>query len=180
LKKLYEEMSLIGKRIVLRDHSHSHYLRQISLDRRRSLLKIVSDNFTVKSILTVRDPVDSYLSIKKLGWVHFSPSSFDEYCRRYLLFIEDHKASDVYKYEDFVTDPKSVLLQMCESLDLKYADHFIDTFDTFIFSGDSGRKEATISQRPRRDLDADYVSEITESRHYIEVVEKLNYTVFNS
>ncbi len=176
VKQLHIDLSSRGKRLLLRDHSHSHYLRGDEVLMRKSVYEMVEENFPVKSIVTVRDPIDSYLSLQHRGWVHFDPKTFDEYCRRYLCFLDDHSQVETFRYEDFVDSPEASMKEICKSLSLVYVGSFLETLDAFSFSGDSGRKGGAIERRPRRAMSEEMRSEIEGSAYYRELVSRLDYT----
>jgi len=175
LELLRKDLSSAGKRLVLRDHNHSHFLTGATVRQRTSVLKMVAERFSTHSILTVRDPLDSYLSLVSLGWLHFQPSSFDEYCRRYMLFLDGHQGLPIFKYETFVDEPAATMEQMCAALRLRYSASFTDTFDVFRFSGDSGRSGVTIEPRPRRSYDEAFLAEAQASASYRLLAERLSY-----
>jgi len=81
----------------------------------------------------------------------------------------------LFQYEDFVREPAAIACAMCEVLDIGYSKSFADTFDTFVFSGDSGRKGSVIKPRPRRQHKATFVQEAKESKHYWRLIERLGY-----
>lgn len=175
LDVIFQEMSLLGKRLLIRDHSHSQYLTGSEVESRPSVLEIIGDKFKIKSLVTVRDPVDSYISLRKSGWIHYEPATFDEYCRRYLLFLESYQSLELFRYEDFIYNPLEQVEKMCRELDLQYSDLFIDTFDAFSFSGDSGRTGSKILQRPKRKIDKVLFKECEESENYFKLIKRLGY-----
>ena len=173
---LLAEQTKIGRVLVLRDHSHSHFLVNDVKPERPTLLELARQHFAVKSMVSVRDPVDSYASMALMGWhKHFSPSTFDEYCRRYILFLDRHKDVPVIKYEDFVEEPKSVMQEICRLLELEYFSGFESVYDSFHFSGDSGRKGGEIKPRARRPFLPAYVEEIAQSENYQVLRHRLGY-----
>jgi hypothetical protein len=111
--------------------------------------QLLEDDFDIESILTIRDPIDSYASLIKNGWVHFSPNDFDEYCRRILVMQEQFKPEQIFKYEDFVESPQKVLRQLTTQLDLPFDDNFEEIFGCFRVTGDSGRSSDIISKRDK-------------------------------
>ena len=70
------------KQVVLREHTHSSYMVGERLQALASVREVLAPHFNVKSIVTVRNPIDSYLSLLYNNWLHFQPSGFDEYCNR--------------------------------------------------------------------------------------------------
>ena len=176
LAVLRQEQARIGRAMVLRDHSHSHFLTGNAIPDRPTLRELLSARFPVRSLVTVRDPVDSYLSMMEHGWHrHFDPPNFDEYCRRYLTFLESYTGVEIVRYEDFVAEPKSVMVNICRILGLVYSADFIENFDVFRFSGDSGRSGGAIAERPRRSLSDEFSNEIAKSENYKQLSLALSY-----
>ncbi|MBL3527811.1 MAG: sulfotransferase family protein [gamma proteobacterium endosymbiont of Lamellibrachia anaximandri] len=172
---IYKSALHAGKRLVFRDHSHSHYCVGGSIPDRQHLRQILKLKFPVLSVVTVRDPMDSYLSLLNNDWVHFTPETFDEYCRRYLIFIESYNDVAIVRYEDFVNYPNKIMKDMCRILDLPYADDFADLFDVIKLSGDSGRRSGTIEPRERRPVGCELEEEASASPHYMRLREMLGY-----
>jgi hypothetical protein len=178
LETLRYRTALEGRRLLLRDHSASHFLAVPDPGVRQSLHSILVSGGTTVSIVTVRNPIDSYLSMVSLDWLRFVPATFDEYCRRYLLFLEAHPTLPIFKYEHFVANPIKEMTSICRHLDLAFSDGFIDTFDVFSFSGDSGRTSNVIGPRLRRRFDTDYLEQARGSSTYRTLRERLHYPAF--
>lgn len=166
---------LLGKYLVIRDHSHSDFLVGESPREHPTVVRLLEDNHDVLSFVTVRHPIDSYLSLLNNGWIHYTPDTFDEYCKRYLSFAEYHEGSVTYKYEDFVNDPLTQLRLMSESLQLPFNEDFREIFDIHILSGDSGRSSNIIEKRKRRECDVEFRNEVKTSSMYLKLCELLNY-----
>lgn len=180
LAQLHARMSTIGKRLVLRDHSHSHFLVGSEIPQRPTLLQMVADKFSMRPVTTVRDPIDSFLALQSNGWYSFTPFTFDEYCQRYLRFIDAYTHVPCVKYEDFIARPGEILRELCAHLDLPFVDTFADTFDVFHFSGDSGRSGNVIEGRPRRPVSAAFVSDALASDAYHILIDRLGYEAISS
>jgi hypothetical protein len=139
---------------------------------------MVARHFPAHSILTVRNPLDSFLSLVAAfaaGWARFQPSTFDEYCKRYMLFLDAHKGLPIFKYETFVDEPEVTMEQMCTALQLRYSASFTETFDVFRFSGDSGRSGVTIKTRLRRPHEKVFLEDAKASASYRLLVDRLSY-----
>lgn len=166
---------LFGKHLIIREHSHSDFLEDETPNGFSTIRRLLKEDHALLSILTIRHPVDSYLSMVKLGWVRFTPKTFDEYCRRYLLFIHHNENVPVYKYEDFVNDPSTEMERICQSLDLPFNDDFLDVFDINTLSGDSGRSSHIIEKRERHKFDDNFQKEVNESSSYHELCKIAGY-----
>lgn len=164
-----------GKHLVIREHSHSDFLEGEALNGVSTIRKFLKDDHALLSVLTVRHPVDSYLSLVKFGWVRFIPKTFDEYCKRYILFIKHNENLPTYKYEDFINDPLNEMQRICRSLELPFNEEFLDVFDLSTMSGDSGRTSHIIEKRERRKFDFDFQLEVNESSSYQDLCELLGY-----
>jgi len=164
-----------GKHLVIREHSHSDFLMDSAPNESSTIRRLIKKDHPVISVLTVRHPVDSYLSMATLGWHSFSPNTFEEYCRRYTLFIEHNKDVPVFKYEDFISDPLNEMKRLCKSLQLPFNDDFLDIFDINPMSGDSGRTSHIIEKRERRKFDDKFQKELDESVNYKALCDALGY-----
>ena len=165
----------LGKYLVIREHSHSDFLVGETPNGFSTIKMLLQDRHPMLCVLTTRHPVDSYLSLITNGWVHFSPRIFDEYCKRYLLFIESNKGVPLFKYENFSADPQTEMKSICEALELPYNKDFLNIFDLNDISGDSGRSSDTITPRDRREFNDAFRTEAEESTNYIQLCERLDY-----
>ena len=177
LVALLSELDRTGLRLVLRDHAHSHFCHGETHAGRPSLREITAEVAPVLSVLTVRDPVDSFISLRRNRWVHFAPDTFDEYCRRYLAFLDAHADVPVFRYEDFVRDPADRLAGMAEALELPFSPYFESLLPLFALSGDSGRSSPTIAPRPRGEVPGDLAVEAAGSAAYRTFCERLGYEI---
>lgn len=165
-----------GGNLVLRDHSHSDYcVEKCSSQMEKSTIyNCLIEKFDIKRIVTVRDPIDSFISLIANNWLHFEPNTFEEYCRRYLLFIDQFELSNIIYYEDFVENPQRSMRLITEKLDLEYNDQFIECYGAIKMSGDSGRKSQDISERKRREIGSDLMADIQSSKSYNDFQKRLN------
>jgi hypothetical protein len=164
-----------GQALLLRDHTHSAYLLGTAVRGGPTLRQTLRRRFSVHSIVTVRNPIDSYLSLKFNKWMQFEPATFDEYCHRYLKFLSDYEGVKWFRYEDFVARPREVMREMGVALQLPYDDSFIEQFPKFKFSGDSGRKGDVIEPRARREYDEAFVAEVNASSAFKALAYRLGY-----
>ena len=152
-----------GGYLVLRAHTHSDYCTDKPIPEVDTLTCLLSPHFDIKHLVTVRNPIDSFMSLRGNGWVHFRPDSFDEYCGRLLKFLEPFDASQIIKYEDFVDQPKEQLKKITAKLGLELKTDSLDYIDIFKVSGDSGRSGTHIARRLRKPINPDLEKEIQAS-----------------
>ena len=178
LKVLTEDCRADGLRLVLRDHAHGLFMHGDRVAQRPSLRDLLQDDYSLLSLVTVRHPIDSYLSLQNNKWMHFTPSDLAEYCRRYHVFLDYYSDVEIIRYEDFVEAPEPVMQQICKSLELPYDPGFIDTFSIIPLSGDSGRRGAVIAPRPRRSVPSGLRSQIADNPAYDSLCKRLGYTPY--
>lgn len=135
------------KSLVLRDHSHSDYLTDRSPQTR--LVDALRDNFELLQAVTVRNPIDAWLSMVESGFDNHL-TGFEDYCERYVRFLDDYAEAPTWRYEDFVVEPDRVMLEMCNKLRIPFASGFAERASTITLTGDSGRKPTSITPLPRR------------------------------
>ena len=173
---LVEHCKQNGLHLVLRDHAHSRYCHGDMNDETPSLRRTILSRYDTLAVVTVRHPIDSFLSATNSNFLEGDLRSIDEYCRRYLQFLRDHDGCPLFRYEDFLASPTGVMQSMCKELKLNYGEHFQDTFYAHQLSGDSGRRGSRIESRPRRAVDPEIRSQISRSSHYEELIEMLGYS----
>lgn len=176
LGAVYDDAQRKGIRLILRDHAHSRFCFGGDVQDRPSLREIVARDFNVRSVVTVRHPLDSYLSLRNNDWLHFQPNSLDEYSRRYHRFLDHYKNLTLYRYEDFIADPKAVLKEIANTLELSFDESFHEVFSVHQLSGDSGRKGSTISARPRHAVPQELNKDLEQSDTYVSLCGRLNYS----
>lgn len=164
-----------GLRLVLRDHAHSHFCEGVEVPERPTLREMLISQYEILSVLTVRHPVESYLSLMANGWLHFMPPTLNEYCRRYTAFLTAHDGVPIVRYEDLVSAPEATMSTICTHLDMQFNPDFVDLFDVYRLTGDSGRSGGTIAPRPSKNLSGELADEIRSSRELRNLISMLGY-----
>lgn len=175
LRSVYEDLVGRGLRLVIRDHPHSHYHTGDAIADRPSHLALLHGAFRARSVITVRDPAESWLSLRGNGWVQFQPGDFDEYCRRYLVFLEDHDHLALFRYEDLVAEPETVMRSVCAALGLSYVDGFEMLIEALPMTGDSGRGGSRIRAHPPKPRPEGFEAAADASEHYHRLKARLGY-----
>lgn len=175
LAVLYRACRERGERLVLRDHAHSQFCFGATIPTYPTLDRMVAPLGPVLSVVTVRHPLDSYLSLLNNRWEHHIPKGIDEYTRRYHAFLDAHSGMPVYRYEDIVADPAGRLSQICHALALPWNSEAINLFQIAHISGDSGRSSGVISSRSRRPVPAPLVAEAQASEAFRTLCQRLGY-----
>jgi|GEM_PF-524391 len=175
LRVLSDEAHQGGFDMVLRDHSHGHFCLGDEILDRPSLRDMLKPHYRLHSLVTVRHPLDSYISMFKLDWIRFLPETLDEYARRYAGFLDHHDGIEVLHYEDFVADPTAMMQHICEILALSYNEDFRQVFPSLQLSGDSGRRGRNIVVRPRHPISRELKEEVCKSSRYANLCGRLGY-----
>jgi hypothetical protein len=153
-----------GGELLIRVHSHSDFCVGPQLRGGCAVSQLLNEYFDIKAIATVRHPIDAYQSLVTSEWVHFEPKSFEEYCRRVKAFIKEQDV--VFSYDKFVGDPIPQMKAISDSLDIPFDESFIDIFDIFNVTGNSGRQGDVIAERSRKKLPESLEKEIKSSETY--------------
>ena len=162
--------------LILRDHSHTDFYFGEKESKICPIYKNLRDEYDLISVVTVRHPLDSYISLDEKGWITFNPGDLNDYCRRYLAFLDEYSSLEIYRYEDFCEDPATVMQQLCDHLKIDYDPEFINNFGRHQLTGDSGRKGLnTIEKRPRKQVPKKIEEQIDNAEHYAKLLNRLKY-----
>lgn len=168
-----------GITLVIRDHTHSHYCFGKRIEERLTLKDILSCKFNNIASITVRDPIDAYLSLVKNNWLHFQPSSFDEYCKRFNQFLSDYDGVKVFRYEDLCLEPEHFLKSICNHMEIEFDQNYHNFIPAIKLTGDSGRSSNNISPRERSPMSEEFVEAVMSSSHYATTCKTLGYELLN-
>ncbi len=162
-----------NKSLIIRDHPHSDFLVE-GCTRNPTLLSFLSDIYATKALVTLRNPVDSYLSLKSNNDFVTDVNDFDTYCQRVLDFLDKYSFADVILYEDFVDDPESVLKKICDIYGIQYDASYKDNFHNIMMTGNSGRGRnlKEIKKLRRRPFDETFWKEVEGSVNFKRLSEK--------
>lgn len=162
--------------LILRDHSHTDFCKGSKESDMCAIKDHLSEDYHLIHVLTVRHPLDSYLSLIENGWEDFQPSGINEYSRRYLAFINKYRPSEIMHYEEFCEDPPEFMRKLCSILRIGYDKRFLNTFGEKNLSGDSGRRGIkTIEKRSRKPTPSRIKSQIENSEYYAKLIDTLSY-----
>lgn len=169
LQLLDKHVSNLGGIPVVRDHSHSDFCVGDRFESKSKIVSKLNGCFEFLRVATIRDPIDSYLSLIGNNWCHFQPNNFDAYCERVWAFTSEYPDQSIFRYEDFVEDPQSIMSQIAKQLELPFSKDFDFLFGIFALSGDSGRSSDVIEQKARKELTPKQLDEFFSSEHYTKI-----------
>lgn len=177
MRLVHAHASESGLRLVVRDHAHSHFCLGSDIPERPTLRELLPSGLPVLPLLIVRHPLDSFASLVDNKWLHFSPSTYDEYCRRYLAFLDRYTDVPHVRFEDFVSEPDVTMTRVCDILLLPYNESFQMLFAAFKITGDSGRSAQQIGPRSRRGTASRFIDDSRRSPHHAQLADRLGYDI---
>ncbi len=176
LQVIYARVDAQGERLILRDHSHSHFCTGPEIPDRPTLKQIIAPHYPMLSVVTVRHPLDSYLSVLQNKFDHFTPHALEDYAARYMTFLDAYANEQIVKYEDFITDHATTMATFCKLLDLPNSSDLQNIAPGIRLTGDSGRSGIALKLRERRDVPGDIQQMCESSTTYQDLCHRLDYT----
>jgi len=169
-----------GLTLVLRDHTHYDYSARPQVPQYPALLGALSAHYETCSLLTIRNPLEAFISLQKNGW-NQAVSDFDDYCQRYETMVSHYQTlnAGLLRYEDFCADPDTFMLRTCELLDLNFNASFRDALQQIPMTGDSGRGRQlgaiqTLSPKP---VSRELAQQANQSDAFNRLAERFNYSI---
>lgn len=168
------------KFLILRDHAHTDFLYN-DIVNKPQLYTHLNEFFKIKPIVTIRHPVDAYLSMTtNFPLTNYNNvTSFEIYCERFLKFLKAYEQSNIFLYEDFVDNPDEILREMCSVYGINYSPSYKDEFYKITLTGDSGRgrqqKFKEIKNLDRREFSQNFYQEVKNSLSFKKICELLGY-----
>ncbi|GAB4274133.1 MAG: hypothetical protein Kow0013_28150 [Pararhodobacter sp.] len=176
LEVLHAGLAARGQLLVLRDHTHSRYCTARDPASRPGLSEIVAPRFHVLPVVTIRHPLDSFLSLIKNGWHrHLPVATLDGYAQRYAMFLDETDGQPRFRYEDFTEEPAHFLSELCSALGLDFSPDAIALIPAITLSGDSGRRANRIGRRARREIPAWVAEDMARSEAYRQLCDRMGY-----
>ena len=164
-----------GHQLLLRDWTHGDFFDSI-FPHVLSTRDWLPSGLRVASLLTVRHPIESYVSAKSNNIDVIAQMSLDEYCLRYLYFLRSYPDASIMRYEDFCSSPSVQLKELGDRFSLNcLADGA--SLSTVGISGDSGRRSNRPQLRPSKAGLAEVVEAPGGIRNYVELCDVLGYNV---
>lgn len=178
---LLEQLEAEGRSLVLRSHSHVDFFSGVMPADTPLLSSSLGSRLTLYELLSVRHPLDSWISLCRQGWQkQFCFSSLSEFSNRGLAMLKACRGMPLLRYEDFCLAPRKGLALMADALKLPLEAELMEQLAGIQISGDSGRSDSSIGVRPRRPIPHQLAWELsalidaTESP-YLELCQQLGY-----
>ena len=181
-----------GKQLLIREHTHNYFFNNDCAEVMPTSPSWVADQFgnelsDIPIVVTTRDPIDSWLGFRQ-NFNHLKPDRFEDYCAKYNEFIDRvenwqsrGESIHVFKYEDCVVSPETMMRELADFLNLKFVG--LDTSAAFktASSGNSGRQSATLAPRKRRPFTMKLLNAARSSSEYNTLCSRLGYdTIYDN
>lgn len=160
----------VGRPIFIRDHSHSSF--KIDSGRSNFLDLFARREIKIRPILSVRHPLDSFISASPKGWHRvLAPKTgkVDEYCLSMIKFVEALRQIEhtmLIRYEDFCRNPERQVAEMCSHLELDFDPAGLESVMDVPASGLSGRKSERIEPRARQAVNEEIRHSLIGAENY--------------
>lgn len=168
-------------KLVIRDWSHLDFIGVPYTDApayRLMLTEALQDSFDVTETTTVRHPLDTWLSLRRMRPMQgrINPEKF---LRGYLKFARYGKKLGFIKYEDLVSDPDRYFELLCHRLKLRFDPGYKDRWSRYDkVTGDpytKSRGGEAIRSLPRRSYEPELLEIFASSKDYQAAIKLLGY-----
>lgn len=179
LKIIQTHCQLNNQKLLLRDWSHIDYFGVPVTTEPKNipvLLEVLRPYFHILSIQTLRNPLDIWLSMRRLSLVRKANINASDFMNAYLRYVQNTQSDYQLLYEHFLDNPDQELKNTCKALDLSYDSTYKKKwFNYSTITGDlsnssSLRNETDIESRPRKEFDRQVLVELKSSSAYAKVM----------
>lgn len=164
--------------LVIRDWSEGDfYVDKILPHNCSSREWIDAKKYSINSIVTVRHPIESFISKVKNNWENIdNKNALEIYCRRYLDFLNHYEGSEIIYYENICSNYESEFIKISKIWGQKIKKVKLPSSKKI--SGDSGRSSLKISLRPSKNINKEIKNQMKDSISYINLCNKLGYNPY--
>lgn len=184
IKAIHALCGYRGDTLVLRNWAYLDFFAAPftqAVTNKLATIEALNKHFNFRQIVTVRHPMDQWLS-----WQHYqgvadsSSHTFSEFIDACHNFKWQTSGIPFVRYEDFVEKPQAVMQKICCTLDLNYDPVFQDRWPYYhqITGDDNDRISGnwTISPKPKRRPEAALLKESEANNKYRDLLNFYKYT----
>lgn len=168
--------------LILRSHSHVDFFCGGLASRTPMISRSLKGQVPLIELLSVRHPLDSWLSILQKGWnKQLHTNDLETFCSRALNMLQGCEGMSWIRYEEFTLKPNELLKEINNFLQLRGAKNHTYNLKNIKLSGDSGRSSDIIGMRPRQLVPNKELKQIDEAlskgirSNYIRLCHQLGY-----
>lgn len=174
------------KILLIREHSQSYFFfnsTESSIPEHPSWIAgqyLQRLNKRIKCIVTVRDPVDSWLGLLA-NFPGAVSADFQEYCSKYEWFVKslrnnyDSDSILLIRYEDIIDNEVKQLHRIAKFLGIPFDGNTVDDWSQIASTGNSGRQGSSLQKRARRPFGTGLIREASLSKSYQFLIQELGY-----
>ena len=175
VQEVFAHCRASGRQLLLRDWTHGDFFDDI-FPHVLSTRDWLPSELRAASLLTVRHPIESYVSARSNNIEAINRISLDEYCFRYLYFLRCYPDASIMRYEDFCLHPSVQLQALSDLFSLSCRTDGVSLSDIGI-SGDSGRRSNRPQLRPSKAGLVEAADPPRATKNYIKLCDLLGYSV---
>ena len=168
--------------LILRSHSHIDFFSGGIASRVPMISRSLKSHAPLLELLSVRHPLDSWLSLLQKGWnQHFHTKELEIFCGRALSMLKGCEGMNWIRYEEFTLKPDEFLKEINEFLQLRGEESHTQNLKNIKLSGDSGRSSDVVGMRPRQPIPNKELIEIDQAlnagknSNYLRLCNQLGY-----
>ena len=165
--------------VLFRDWSHVDFFKKKNgnVGLVREHLKAAEDKLNINSFVTIRHPIDVFLSGLRNGFFQELDNNFSEFCARYTAFYNYYNQPNYhqFKYEDIVENPQGFVDSIINITGARFPENWESNLDRHALSGDSGRSSNKIAPRPRREEDMEHVHTMAQRDEFKRLANLMGY-----
>jgi len=177
MMELHVRVEKRGGRMLIRDWTHLDFIARPFLKEpsyQLTTAQVLSELFIVRSYITVRHPLDQFLSLARLDIMQGQLSAL-EFFKSYRRFAETAQLIGFTRYEDFTRQPAEHLRKIATALDLPYDGSALQKWHTNPhYTGDES-KFTVIKPVERKILDPRQMEQLRQLPDYVQACNALGY-----
>ncbi|MDP0499605.1 MAG: sulfotransferase [Verrucomicrobiota bacterium JB022] len=177
MMELYLRIEKRGGTMLIRDWTHLDFIAKPFLQEpsyQLTTAQLLSELFTVRSYVTVRHPLDQFLSLARLDVMRGQLAAL-EFFKAYRRFAETAQLVGFTRYEDFTRHPSEKLREIATALDIPYDSSALQRWHTNPhYTGDES-KFTVIKPIERKLLDPKQMQQLRQLPDYVQACQALGY-----
>ena len=179
IKLINNKVKNENKKLIIRDWSFIDFLGKpyVEPKEKNSLYEILSNDFEIKNIYLLRDPIEMFISCNTKLSFFTKNYTFDLFLKGYNAYLDNIKGNKFIKFEKFIHNTSENLKKISEILDFEYDEDYYKNLENTKITGDVGATKSTaigIKKNMFDLLNEDQKKQINNNKNYLEVKSKLD------
>lgn len=180
INRINKRATELNKNLILRDWTHLDFTAVPFLTApsyQLNLAQVLKDDFNLLQSVSVRHPIDQWLSLSKLP-IMSGQIDVDQFLYDYYQFAKIALEIGFVRYEDFTEDPDFILKKICSQLKHPFDGRYRYRWSNYTkITGDSPNPETSSEIKPkeRRPIDTELLNRFARNEYYWKALEILDY-----